>query len=204
MKKIVIATIATTLLTLSANAQPKKGSFMVGADLLNASAGFSTNRPGSGYSTFMLSPKVGYFLSDKFAVGANVSFSGAFSAKNFSNLMVGASPFARYYFFPKSGAQAQRLYFFLEAHAGIANATLHDKASGRKYSATSWNAGFGPGVAYFITPNISVEGSLKANYSQSLSNFNTPRSNGVFTPAATVGFQIYLGGKKKNNAQVEE
>lgn len=70
-----------------------------------------------------------------------------------------------------------------------------DKINDVRYTTSSMTAGFGPGVAYFLTPNISIESAFKVNYSRSLNNNYLPQ-HGI-TPNLTIGFQIYLGGKKK-------
>lgn len=196
MKKLVLASIATTMLSSTAAlAQPQKGSWMAGADLLGASAGFNQSSPGNKYVDFIITPKVGYFISNRMVVGSSFTLGGAIVPGRFSNLVGGVTPFARYYFFPKDGAKTRRLYFFAEAHAGVITAWAKDKINDVTYTSSSMTAGFGPGVAYFLTPNISIESAFKVNYSRSLDKNYLPQ-HGI-TPNLTIGFQIYLGGKKK-------
>lgn len=77
MKKLVLASIATTVLaSTSAFAQPQKGTWMAGADLLGASAGFNQSAPGNKYVDFIVTPKVGYFISDRMVVGSSFTLGG--------------------------------------------------------------------------------------------------------------------------------
>ena len=77
--------------------------------------------------------------------------------------------------------------FFLGGTAGIGGQSISDGGD----STTGLTLGVGPGYAYFITPNISLEGMLK---------FNTVVGFGD-TPSSSrlnfgLGFSIYLPTSK--------
>ncbi|MGN6417448.1 MAG: hypothetical protein ACTHMC_08150, partial [Pseudobacter sp.] len=68
----------------------------------------------------------------------------------------------------------------------------NNKVDGAHNTSTNGlGVGFGPGIAYFITPNISLEGLLKYNLTVGFGNSTT--NNQV---AFGLGFQIYLPTKK--------
>lgn len=105
MRKLILVT-ATALFAISnnADAQPRKGTWSVGANIMNGGA---------------VGPKAGYFVSDKLMLGAGLNFS--FSANHdlsYTAYYAGVHPFARYYFASKGGMQANRFYFFLDASVG--------------------------------------------------------------------------------------
>ena len=96
MKKLLLlASVIPVLTTTVGNAQPRKGDWMVGANVIPFSL------------------KGGYFLSDRLAVGTELLINGTYSpAQKTIAANIGASPFIRYYFASKDGMKANRFYFF--------------------------------------------------------------------------------------------
>lgn len=192
MKNLVlITTLASTVLAgTTAFAQPQKGDWMVGASIANSQAYLSNN----GYNQFQVSllPSAGYFLTNRIAVGTGIGLSYASGGHRQHYFHYSISPFARYYFSKKEGIQIHKPVLFGEVSTAIGGHSIVDKRNNYMQSNGYGAVGAGIGLAYFITPNVSVEGLLKLN-SQNL--YHTP-NNGVI-PSLNIGFNIYLKGKKR-------
>lgn len=175
MKKVLLAA-AFGIFGL-ANAQIQKGNWMVGGSVANMQ--FTNNL------NLTLNPKAGYFVADRFVVGAGVDLSVS-KTKGSSDVATnwGIAPFARYYFTSteidsmlKNGA------FFAEGSAGFGGNNTNSGSS-----TNGVNLGLGAGYAYFITPNVSLEGMLKLSTTTGVGD---PTAN----LGASVGFNIYLPTK---------
>lgn len=177
------------LLTLNpdpAQAQLQKGNIMIGADLTNMTLDFQNSQ-----TTFSLAltPKIGYFIEDNIALGGEVLL-GLTTGKGFTNLNYGVGAFGRYYLSDKRTQLLKQSRFFLEGNVGISGKNI--KVTGAPNTSTNGlGIGFGPGLAYFITPNIGLEGLLKYNLTVGFGNSTT--NNQL---AFGLGFQIYLPTKK--------
>lgn len=200
MKKIaLLSTAAVLFASLTTYAQPKKGDWMVGANIANTMA--ATSSWGTQFSV-NLNPSAGYFLSNRVAVGTGVGLSYQHFDKNFSSFNTSLMPFARYYFAKKEGMQAQKLYLFGEVSAGVGAGTssyINNIGIKRKVSGGTFQSSAGLGLTYFILPSVSIEGAFRFNYNKPF----PPRygvSNQVI-PSLSLGFQIYLPGKKRKNTE---
>lgn len=201
MKRIRLLTLALSavLFGAAANAQIQKGNIMVGADLTNMNVVFQKE---STAFSFNLSPKVGWFIKDGLAIGGYVNF-GANTTKNkttdirSSNTNYGVGAFARYFVEDKNVRKlefSKRTRFFVEANAGFAG---QNPASGA--STNGFNVGIGPGISYFITPNIGLEGLFK--YDLTVGGGNSTTANRL---SLGIGFQIYLPSAKAKAIYKEE
>lgn len=186
MKKILLSGLLLLAFSTVANAQIQKGNWMVGGNLFGANFGLNE---GAGYD-FSISPKGAYFVEDNVAVGGYVDlgFRGAKGASTTFVYNVGA--LGRYYLNPGEKGVDNLLKhgrFFLEANLGIGGTSISKGGS----SSNGLNFGFGPGYAYFITPNIGLEALLKYDA-------NAGFGNGGYTHKLNVGlgFQIYLPTSK--------
>ncbi|NIG56981.1 porin family protein [Chitinophaga sp. Cy-1792] len=187
MKKIRLLTLVLlTMMYGSVKAQIQKGNIMVGADVTNL--GFIFQKSSTTFD-FNLTPKVGWFIKDGLALGGYVNF-GLHSVKdNGSDVTYGVGAFARYYVEDKNVRKlefSKRVRFFMEANAGLAGA---NPANGT--STNGLNVGIGPGISYFITPNIGLEGLLK--YDLTVGGGNSTTANHL---SLNVGFQIFLPSAK--------
>lgn len=191
MKKLVLTTVASTVLaTTAVFAQPQKGDWMVGAGIANSQA-YLSNR---GYNQFQVSllPSAGYFIGNRFAVGTGIGLGYAAGWRKQHYFHYSISPFARYYFARKEGIKIHRPVLFGEASISVGGRSIVDKTINYRQTNSTGNVGVGVGLAYFITPNVSVEGLLKL-YTQDL--YYKP-NNGII-PSLSIGFNIYLKGKKR-------
>lgn len=187
MKKVLqgllIAAIAAA--PMVSNAQLEKGNWMVGSSLTNINFGLG-NR-----SNFNLSitPRVGYFIQNNVAIGGfvNMDYSTAKGQGNIFAYDLGA--FGRYYFNKNEVYNPLRDgRFFLEGQVGI---------GGTNGTGVGASVAFGPGYAYFITPNVALEALVQVK-----SRFGVGSNTGL---NIGVGFQIYLPSAKlrAERAQIE-
>lgn len=195
MKKLTIATVLCTLFTTVSFAQPRKGDWMVGAGLAAANADITPN-VNTNFNVSLF-PKAGYFVGNRLAIGTGtgLSFSMHTSAKQYV-LGYSISPFARWYFAEKEGIKPKKAYVFTELDLGYRGSTFIDKPNDRRYNSDLIQAGLGVGAAYFIVPNVSLEGLFKMNHRTGVRN--APANFNHFSPSISLGFQIYLRGRNKS------
>lgn len=125
-----------------------RGSLMVGG----TSAGLSVDPGQTGATSINLSPNVAYFLSDRFALGANVAFNyfRGHSDANPETIRVGIGPVARYYL----GAIDNRVWF---VYGGFDWEYTAFSSSFGSNNYDSFNTYAGAGLNLFVTPNIALE-----------------------------------------------
>ncbi len=183
MKKLVLGA-AALVLGVTANAQLQQGNWMVGAQVANVkfTNGFNMN----------LTPKLAYFVQDRWALGAQVGLNVS-SPEGTSDTQTDWSiaPFTRYYF---ANNEIDNLLnngvFFAEGSAGFGgnNSSAGDSTNGVEL-------GIGAGYAYFITPSVGLEGLLK--YQGLVGGGNTNAQGNLYLG---IGFQIYLPSSKAKAA----
>lgn len=182
MKLIKLLFIVTLLFTVSANAQITKGNWMVGGsgNFTNYKSTYQNNnveitQTGNG---LQISPNIGYFVRDKFAVGtsANFGFSNP-SGDNNNSHGYGVSPFVRYYFLKPE----KMVNLFAQASYGFSEGKS-DSGGSNKSSGYS----FKMGPAIFFNNSTALEFTLDYNGSKYSDN---SKSN-YFTVG--IGFQIHL------------
>lgn len=192
MKKTILSIMiaGATLLATNANAQLQKGTLMVGGDLANLNIGLRKDYTDISFS---LSPKLGYFIKDNIAVGGYVDlgFEHESVSKIYTNTInYGIGAFGRYYVSDPRAILLKHTRFFAEANVGISG--YNSKPEGGSSSTTNGlGLGIGPGVAYFITPNIGLEALLKYDLGVGFGNSTTSHNFSI-----NVGFQIYLPTKQ--------
>lgn len=195
MRKIGHLTLilAAVLCSTATFAQTEKGNMLVGANLANIGGVFQ-----SGASTFNLNltPKLGWFIKDDIAIGGEVKL-GLTTGDGFTNFSYGVGAFGRYYIKDKKVELSKRSRWFLEANAGING--INRKAGDIKTNTNGLGIGFGPGLAYFITPNVGLEALLKYDLTVGFGNSTTTHGVGI-----NLGFQIYLPTSKAKQIYKEE
>lgn len=122
---------------------------------LNEDAGFNVG----------LSPKMGYFVSDNFMLGAVVNFGFTKSPKisgiSARTTNYGVQALSRYYLSPGEKGIDNLLKqgrFFMEANAGVAGVNVKNGKTTNGFA-----FGVGPGYSYFVTNSVALETSLKYN-----------------------------------------
>ncbi len=183
MKKLILAAVVAMFST-NAAAQLQQGNWMVGAQVANIkfTNGFNMN----------LTPKLGYFVQDRWAVGAQVGLDVA-SPEGSSDTQTtwSIAPFTRYYFASNEIDNLLRNgAFFAEGSAGFGG---NNSSAGN--STNGVELGIGAGYSYFITRNVGLEGMLK--YQGLVGGGNTTAQGNLYLG---VGFQIYLPNSRAKAA----
>jgi outer membrane protein len=164
MKRILVSLILV-MGALIMKAQPSAGHLFVGANLGIYGSTDKTKVGGTttvdeNQFTMNFLPMAGFFLSDKIAVGARLGVSTNLTKYPDANpdkrtsVSLVIEPFARYYLISGTGG------IFAQASAGITSGTqkyYYDTYT-NDYTSISFSLGVSPGVYYYITPHIAVEG----------------------------------------------
>ncbi|MBN9296111.1 MAG: hypothetical protein J0I41_03820 [Filimonas sp.] len=181
MKKIIVALVGLIGFSAVSHAQTQQGNVMVGGTISNMDLDLGS----SGTFKLDLSPKAAWFIKDNIALGGYVNL-GLVTAKGAgTGVNYGVGALGRYYIADKNAQIINKAKFFVEANVGIEG---NNPAQGA--STNGLGLGFGPGLAYFVTPNIGLEGLIKY---QGLVGFGDAATNSHLTFG--IGFQIYLPGK---------
>jgi hypothetical protein len=193
MKKLILVSIFTCIISISGYGQIEKGNFLLGG---GGSLNFSSEDENSDFDV-NLSPTVGCFFTKKIALGVSMPLSfNYFTRKSYNSSQsfrgniygFGISPFLRYYFFQK-----KKVAFFGSASYGFNQEiyTSKNDDDNELYFFTNANASLG--FVYFISQNIGLESTIGYN-SYKNSDFETSNIKLNF------GLQIYLKrkGKKKD------
>lgn len=154
MKKVILSAIAVMAFGF-ANAQEQKGNagFAKGDLFISGAVGIGSTKTGDEKTTgFEIEPKLGYFVTEKIAVGGKLGYASlkaenAFGDTEDSNTFtIGA--FGRYYFTPAS-------QFSLFGQLGVDYSSVDDKLADNK--ANEIGAGLGLGLSYFVSNNFAIE-----------------------------------------------
>ncbi|GAA3942382.1 hypothetical protein GCM10022209_42240 [Chitinophaga oryziterrae] len=196
MKRIPTLTIALMALSIgtTAVAQTQKGNLMVGSDITDF--GFTFQKSSTRFN-FNLNPKLAYFIKDDLAIGGYVNFGLSTSNGAGSDVNYGVGALARYYVHDKNTEKlefSKRARFFVEANAGFGG---QNPASGA--STNGVQLGVGPGLSYFITPNVALDALLKYDLIVGGGNSTTSQNLGF-----SLGFQIFLPTSKAKQIMREE
>lgn len=182
MKKItVMLAIILTAGAYVAKAQLQRGNVLVGGDLADFSLGLND---GSQFR-MDISPKAAWFIRDNTALGAYVQLGLLTGAGAGTDVSYGFGALARQYLGGDALSVLKHTRFFLEGNVGIEGVNYSQGGS-----TNGLGIGIGPGLAYFITPNIGLEGLLKY---QGILGFGTAATSSNLN--LNVGFQIYLPGR---------
>ncbi|UPK71249.1 outer membrane beta-barrel protein [Chitinophaga filiformis] len=184
MKKFRLLTLVLTasLFSTVAMAQTQQGNLMVGSDITDL--GFNFQKESTIFH-FNLNPKLAYFIQDDLALGGYVNFGLQTTGGNGTNVNYGIGALARYYIHDANVRKlefSKRVRFFGEANAGFGGSNPANGAS-----TNGVQLGIGPGLSYFITPNVALEGLLK--YEVIIGGGNSTTSHQL---NLGLGFQIFL------------
>ena len=197
MKKIqqlTLTLVTFLLLSTMSFAQTQQGNLMVGSDITNLGLNFQKS---STTFNFNLDPKIAYFIQDGLAIGGYLNFGLSTTNGAGSNVDYGIGALARYYPTDKNIQKlefSKRCRFFVEGNAGFGGS---NPASGA--STNGVELGVGPGVSYFITPNVALETLFKYNIIIGGGNSTTSQQLNL-----GVGFQIFLPTAKAREIMREE
>lgn len=165
MKKLLFSLAALAAFGM-ANAQEDEGTagFAKGDVFASGSLGYNSRKTGEDkYTRFGVMPRVGYFVSDKIAVGAQIGYSSTEST--FYNGMewnerttnaITAGLFARYY-----GTPGKTFSFFGQLHANY-NSEKTEYEDGGDAKTNGFDIGVMPGISYFVSDHIALEATFGA------------------------------------------
>ncbi len=175
MKKILLILVATLGLTANAQTGFKKSDVFV-------EGSFSYAKDKGADATYTFAPTVGYFLTDKFAVGAQVEKSNTVDK-------LGAGVFARCYFLNVGKDFKVFSGLNLNTNALVLDASTEDVND--FIARQNFNANLGLGVNYFVTKNLALSANLAnlAGYNFETESFNVGFS-GVENPFNTTKFGV--------------
>jgi hypothetical protein len=188
MKKAILLVITTCSIFFNANSQITKGNWMLGGD-----AGFSSNQSinvigESTTSIFHLSGNVGYFITNKFAIGLkpNLLFESTKRENGkLSQNISAVGPFIRYYFFPFDG----RINFFTEGSYSLGiNKSYGNGISSYNFSNQINSFSFIGGPAIFLNSSVALE--LSLGYIQNRIIDGTKNGTNIFQIG--LGLQFHL------------
>jgi hypothetical protein len=187
--KSIIRTLLVFILALSISSvksQLQKGNVLLGADIANLNLSLNT---GSNFGA-QLNPKAAWFIKDNIALGGFVDFQLTTSKGGGTSVYYGIGPLARYYLNDKTVSPTGHTRIFFEANVGIngSNPAIGESTNG-------FGLGIGPGLAYFVTPNIGLEALLKY---QGIIGFGSSATTSNLI--AMFGFEIYLPSKTVEKA----
>ena len=175
MKKILLILVATLGLTANAQTGFKKSDVFV-------EGSFSYAKEKGADANYSFAPTVGYFLTDKFAIGAQVEKSNTMDK-------LGAGVFARYHFLNVGKDFKVFSGLNLNTNALVLDASTADVND--FITRQNFNANLGLGVNYFVTKNLALSANLAnlASYNFETESFNVGFS-GVENPFNTTKFGV--------------
>lgn len=206
MKKLVLSLVAVAAIGFTANAQETEkptfgfqesnifveGNFQISDTNVS---GKVTGVPDFKITTFQVTPKIGYMLSDKFAVGASVGFGKVgtdnelFSGIDYSGAKyiktTYAGVFARYYFLELG----KRFKTYTEVGIGYSQGVA-DVAT-KEVKATGIAAGLDLGFNYFVTSNLAISFNLGNVFSYSNHNGKVDGNKVVTTSNTNANVNVF-------------
>ncbi|MBC7745062.1 MAG: outer membrane beta-barrel protein [Flavobacterium sp.] len=195
MKKLTATILFACFVIFATHAQTQRGNVMWGASVSNI--GLDLQKGNTGFN-FNLTPKVGYFIADDLAFGPEVNI-GLNTNSGSTAFNYGIGGFGRYFLSSTAASDVVRgSRFFVEGSAGLTGTNVKVKGSVSS-NTNGLGIGFGPGLSYFVTDRIALEGLLKYNLGVGFGNSTTTNRLNL-----GIGFQIYLPGRQLRDRLTEK
>ena len=186
MRALIFTLFSIFAASLVASAQIQKGNVMVGGDIMQLNLSLNEGKN----FTLTIDPKAAWFIQDNIALGAYMHFNLITAKGAGSSISYGIGPLARFYINEQNITVLRHTRFFIEANIGI------EGTNPRVGSSTNGlGLGFGPGIAYFITPNVALEGLFKF---QGIIGFGSSVTSSNLVLG--IGFQVFLPGSHVEKA----
>lgn len=173
MKIKLIITIAISAFTLTSIAQTEKGTFLLGGSIgYSSNENKSSSRPTTSKSNFItISPKMGYFIDNNFAIGAKLDYTtgkNKYRTSDYENSTdiftsfeksnrYGISPFARYYI---SLTETLKFYGELEMLFETGKSKKTDEEGNTlslAYKFNTYRPALSPGLVLFPSKKWAIE-----------------------------------------------
>jgi hypothetical protein len=167
-------------------AQIQRGNVMVGGDIANLQ--FSLNEGGN--FNMQVDPKAAWFIRDNVALGGYLNLGLSTAKRAGTSISYGVGVLGRNYISGNALEAVRHTRLFFEANVGIEgfNPSVGSNTNGL-------GLGIGPGLAYFITPNIGLEALVKYG---AIVGFGSAATSSNLNLA--IGFQVYLPNRTLRNA----
>lgn len=187
MKETILIVAAIISFTIQANSQITKGNWMVGGN-----ASFSTNNTsslqGGDALNFQISPRIGYFLRNNFAMGIQFDYASQDLSNYTQSIRVGLivkrfslGPFVRYYFLNPE----KQVNVFLEGNYSYGS--YESKGYYLISNGRNNNYSLQAGTAIYFNSSVAIEFTLGYYLINDITyGYN---NNGLSTG---IGFQIHL------------
>lgn len=199
--KLKLLAIATLLLiSLKSFSQVSQGNVFAGGSFIIQNNKYTDNHKST---TFGISPRVGYFISNNFSVGLSIGYNHYTDKTTLSNVLgtydhkykngtFNIGPFARYY----KSLGSDKFFLFVEGQLSFAHNTVknEDKYASSSSDMNSIGVGFTPGFIFFPTPKFGFEanfGSLSLSHYLEGSKSTTTGLN-LNTNSLAFGFNYYF------------
>jgi len=178
----VLIFLVSALNLLSQDVNPtQKGNLMLGGEgNISYNSGIYENSSGS--FDLGLSPSIGWFLSDGFALGIGPTFN-VLSNTGYTHLGIGADVFVAKYF--DNGIFIKGSTGYSLTHLFDSSGSVFDNDFTRHVIAVTPELGY----AFFLGPNVALELALANVFNIWLSDGSTSYYNNL---GVKVGFQIFL------------
>jgi hypothetical protein len=196
MKSIKFFALSMFLFTVSVNAQITKGNWMVGGNASFSSQETYSNKgmkDNISQKTVQLKPNLGYFLIDKFAIGARLGYEGTFfedygyGATKSNSFFVG--PFVRYYFLKPEKV----VNVFVENSYTLGETYYRGAIEYQNNSRLEKTYSFMAGPVVYFNSSVSMEFTLQYS-STDIKSEEVDLTNNKFQVG--LGLQIYLEKNK--------
>lgn len=213
MKNVLLFTIASVAIASVSNAQITKGTVLLGGNL-STTFQKSDSEPRSKYTSYYISPSLGFTVKDNHVLGVNATF--GHSSSNYQQTRDESDTYAAGVFYRKYLTLGKGFYLFGQANAGYsledADRYSHSTFAGDKHRQHTVGVNLYPGIAYTVNKRIHLELSMnnlvglnystrKAKhyypgfYSESKSSGLSFHTNANPVSSLSVGFRIALGKK---------
>jgi outer membrane protein len=203
------STVALCVLMCIINSSKSFGQFNRGRWLAGGTINFSSSRnetEGNSQASsrsvgFGLGPQAGYFVADKLAIGASLSFSsvktdgksfdpvlGSIEEATWNSSSVSFGPFIRYYL-------PMGLFFQGKTALGSGNSRFDSENFDNEIKTSTFDWGLAAGYAFFLNDYVAIEPLLGYQNNATTDKGNdSKRTNSAFYLSAA--FTVYLGERK--------
>ena len=187
MKTLMIIILVACFGINAGRAQTQRGNVMWGASVSNIGLDF---QKGNTAFSMTLTPKIGYFMQDDLVFGPEVLL-GLNTSDGFTSFSYGLGGFGRHFLSPSAAKGVwEEARWFVEGNVGITGSNVKTEGSPSTHT-NGLGVGLGPGLSYFITKSIALEGLLKYNLGVGFGNSTTTNRLNL-----GIGFQIYIPGRQ--------
>mgnify|MGYP003635714751 CR=1 FL=1 len=168
MKKVLMMSVL--LISAVAFGQTEKGSKYIGGGVGFSTSGGETDNGNTTvdaptFSTYNVSPSVGYFVADDLAVGLMLNVSGTKWKDDANDSKNTTSTFGVSLFAKKYKSIVENFYVFGQANVGFGAGSSKNENNGTSVDGpktSSFFVGVAPGVEYFFSPKVSMSCSVGA------------------------------------------